>query len=186
MNYTSTATHKDKVLTFVIDSSRTILDDEISLYDENDEVDVKIVDKMVKEFNRISNGLIVDYNYQVIDKRNIHLEILFKHVFNKFGEVQRYVNYNLKYDDKTQILEATIHKKDVGLNNVRNCQEFPFSKIQITNTKIDTMNKTVVTATANNDISSYKNHKMIIDFAKRLIYDNYVNIDNYIKLSKRS
>ena len=185
MNYDSTVSHKDNVITFVINSNKTILDDEISLYNDDDEINLGVVNNLVTEFNRISNGLILDYNYTVIDKQNINLEILFKHVFNKFGEVQRYINYSIVFDKDTKTLEISLKKKNIGLKNINKCQQFPFSRIQITNTKINNLNKTVITAYADNDIYTYKNHKMIIDFVRRSIYDNYLNIDNYIQISKR-
>ena len=184
-NYNCSSTQSDTTVTFTIDSNKTILDDEISMYNENDEVDVVIVDKLVKEFNRVSNGLIQDYNYQVIDKKNIHIEILFKHVFSKFGEIQRYINYKLTYNEQAKSLEIVLNNGNIGLSNIRNCQQFPFDKLQLSNTKMaDGMNKTIIVAYSNAPISTYKNYKMIVDYAKRLIYDNYVNIENYVAITK--
>lgn len=184
-NYTCNVSNEEKKITFTILSTKTILDDEISMYDSNDEVNVKIVDKMVEEFNRLSNGLIAEYNYRVIDKKNINLEILFKHVFNKFGETRRYVNYILTYDKESNSVTANLNNGNIGLKNIQNCQHFPFDKIDIKNTKQeDGVNKTIIVAYSNNPIQGYKNYKMIIDFTKRVIYDNFLNIDNYIKISK--
>lgn len=183
--YNCGVSNGDSQIVFTIDSNRTILDDELSLYNSKDEINVKIVNDLVKEFNRISNGLILDYDYRMIDKYNICLEILFKQVFSKFGEVQRYVNYKITYDEKTKSLSIVVNKGNIGLNNIRNCQQFPFERIHIINTKTsENMNQTVITAHSSSPISTYKNYKMIIDFTKRLIYDNYTNIDNYIKISK--
>ncbi len=185
-NYNASVSKTDKVITFTIVSDKTILDDEISMYNDKDEVDPQLIDKLVKEFNRISNGLVLDYNYKVLNgKKGVELEVLFKHVFNKFGETQKYVVYLITYDEKNKIIEAKAQTRDIGLN-VRNCQLFPFNKIVMTNTKNNDSNTTVINAYSTNDISIYKNYNMIIDFTKRLIQDNYKNIDNYIKITKQT
>lgn len=184
--YNASVSKADKVITFTIVSDKTILDDEISMYNEKDEVDPQIIDKLVKEFNRISNGLILDYNYKVLNgKKGAELEILFKHVFNKFGETQKYVVYLVTYDEKNKIVELKAQTRDIGLN-VRNCQVFPFNKIHIVNTKEGENNTTVINAYSVNDISTYKNYNMVIDFTKKLIHENYKNIENYVKITKNS
>jgi hypothetical protein len=183
-NYNAIVSKTEKVITFTIESNKTILDDEISMYNDKDEVDPLIIDKLVKEFNRISNGLIVDYNYKVLNnKKGAELEILFKHVFSKFGETQKYVVFFITYDEKNKIVEAKSQTRDIGLN-VRNCQLFPFNRIHITNAKHGDKNTTVINAYSVNDLSIYKNYNMIIDFTKKLIHENYKNIENYVKITK--
>lgn len=185
-NYNASVSKTEDVITFTIVSDKTILDDEISLYNDKDEVDPQIIDNLVKEFNRISNGLILDYNYKVLNnKKGVELEMLFKHVFNKFGETQKYVVYLITYNEKNKIIEAKAQTRDIGLS-VRNCQIFPFNKIVVTNTKQDDKNTTIINAYSTNNISTYKNYNMVIDFTKKLIHENYKNIDNYIKITKQS
>jgi hypothetical protein len=183
-NYDANVSTSGKTVTITIQSNRTILDDEISLFSENDEVEITIVDKMIKEFNRISNGLIIDYNYEILDKKNITVEIFFKQCFSKFGETQRYVNYKVTYNETNKSIEAVLNKNPIGLKIPTDCDCFPFKDITITNTKVDNVNKTVITALSKKDISSYKNFNMIVDFTKKLIYNNYMNIDNYINITK--
>ena len=184
-NYNAIVSTSDKTVTITIETNRTILDDEISLFNDNDEVEFTIVDKIIKEFNRISNDLIIDYNYEILDKKNITVDILFKPCFSKFGEIQRYVNYKVTYNEITKSIEAVLNKNATGLKIPTNCERFPFKDITITNTKVDNVNKTVITALSKKDISTYKNFNMIIDFTKKLIYNNYLNIDNYINITKK-
>ena len=88
----------EKTIILTVKSNRTILDDELSVYDESrDEVDVLILDKLVEEFNKLANGLILDYNYEILDKKNILLKVLLKPMFSKFGETQRYLTYKINY-----------------------------------------------------------------------------------------
>lgn len=184
-NYNAIVSTSDKTVTITIESNRTILDDEISLFNDNDEVEFTIVDKIIKEFNRISNDLIIDYNYEILDNKNITVELLFKPCFSKFGEIQRYANYKITYNEKNKSLEAFLCKNPISLKIPANCDRFPFKDITITNTKVDNVNKTVITALSKKDISTYKNFNMIIDFTKKLIYNNYLNIDNYINITKK-
>lgn len=184
--YNNSVSVKDKVITFTIKSNKTILDDRII---NNEDIDINIVDKIIKEFNRISNGLIVDYNYQIIDSnkktKTFNVEILFKHVFSKFGESQQYVNYILIYDIKNKLLNITLNEKIKSSINVNNCHPFPFNKIQINTIKIGETDTTTINAYSNNNINTYKNYNMILDFTKKLIYANYLNIDNYINISNK-
>jgi hypothetical protein len=183
--YNASVAKTDKVVTFTIVSDKTILDDEITMFNDKDEIDTLIIDKLVKEFNRISNGMIIDYNYKVLNKNSgIELEILLKHVFNKFGETQKYVTCLVTYDNKNKIVEATIQNKKSGLQNIQNCHPIPFSKITVNNTNNNDVNTTIINAYSNNDLNTYKNYNMIVDFTQKLIAENYKNIDNYVKIAK--
>lgn len=185
MLYNASVSKTERVITFTIVSDKTILDDEITMFNDKDEIDTLIIDKLVKEFNRISNGMILDYTYKVLNKNSgIELEILFKHVFNKFGETQKYITCLVTYDDKNKIVEATMQNKKSELQNIQKCQVLPFSKINIANTNNNDINTTIINAYSNNDINTYKNYNMIIDFTQKLIHENYKNIDNYVKIAK--
>ena len=83
-NFEISVDSNDKIIVLTVKSNRTILDDELSVYDDSrDEVDVLILDKLVQEFNKLANGLILDYNYEILDKKNILLKVLLKPMFSK-------------------------------------------------------------------------------------------------------
>jgi len=175
----------EKTIVLTVKSNKTILDDELSVYDESrDEVDVLILDKLVQEFNKLANGLILDYNYEILDKKNILLKVLLKPMFSKFGEAQRYLTYKINYNDQTQVVVAAKTNQAISLKIPSNCEHVPFPKITMTNKKEGDINTTVITVSADDLISSYKNYDMIMTFTKMLIHKNYQHIDEYIKICK--
>jgi len=175
----------EKTIVLTVKSNRTILDDELSVYDESrDEVDVLILDKLVQEFNKLANGLVLDYNYEILDKKNLLLKVLLKPMFSKFGETQRYLTYKINYNDKSQVVVAAKTSQSISLKIPSSCEHVPFPKITMTNTKEGDVNTTVITVSADDLISSYKNYDMIMTFTKMLIHKNYQHIDEYIKICK--
>ncbi len=175
----------EKTIVLTVKSNKTILDDELSVYDESrDEVDVLILDKLVQEFNKLANGLILDYNYEILDKKNILLKVLLKPMFSKFGEAQRYLTYKINYNDQTQVVVAAKTNQSISLKIPSTCEHVPFPKITMTNTKDGLINTTVITVSADELISSYKNYDMIMTFTKMLIHKNYQHIDEYINICK--
>jgi len=175
----------EKTIVLTIVSNRTILDDELSVYDESrDEVDVLILDKLVQEFNKLANGLILDYNYEILDKQNILLKVLMKPMFSKFGEVQRFVTYKINYNADKQYVTANKTNQPISLKIPSSCLHAPFQKITMTNTKEGDINTTVIHVSADELVSSYKNFDMIMSFTKMLIHKNYQHIDEYIKICK--
>ena len=179
---TNVVTEGNKIILNVV-SNRTILDDKMSIYDKNDEVNVLIVDKLIKEFNRIGNNLIVDYNYEVIDKNTVIIKVLLKHMFSKFGETQKYLVYEISYDNDSQVVTGEKTKKKIDLKIPSSCHRAPFNTITVSNTKTNDKNTTVITVLADQLVSEFANFDMIMSFTKNLIFSNYKNIDNYIKIA---
>ena len=65
--------------------------DETNKIMEKNKVDEKdlspvFIDNYIKKMNKLSDGLIVDYNYEIVNKETIHFIALVKHIFRKFGE----------------------------------------------------------------------------------------------------
>ena len=183
--YNASVSNTDKDIIFTIVSDKTILDDELLTCNANTNIDVLLVDNLIKEFNILSNGLVIEYNYKLLNnQKSAEIELLFKHVFNKFGETQKYVTFLVTYDEKNKTIEAVAVEKKSGLTNIHNCQRFPFNRIHITNTMENNLNKTTIKVHSNNSISTYKNYNMILAFTKKLVYDNYKHIEKYIKICK--
>ena len=183
----------DNTIIMTIQSNKTILDDKLTVFSlDNDEIDFKIVDNLVAEFNRVSNKLVSDYNYELVNKKCLVMKVVMKHMFKKFGEAQRWVNYAITCEkrnpnnemDKTIVCMNNNNKQyKITLNTPIQSIQAPFNRIEITNTKIvDDVNTTVIRITTNDPVSSYKNFDMIITFTKLLIHNNYKNIENYVNI----
>jgi len=179
----------DKTIVLTINSNETILDDKFTIFSNKTEkhedaiVNIKLIDNLVKEFNKLSKQLIVDYNYEIIDKKYIIMKVLLKHTFNKFGEKQRYINYKITYDKNTNTITCVKNSKHpISLNIPQKCEDIPFSSIIITNNKVDDMNTTIITVVSEVDVKEFENFDMILTFTKSLLHSNYNNIDNYLAI----
>ena len=179
----------DKTIVLTINSNETILDDKFAIFSnktENDDagvVNINLIDNLVKEFNKLSKQLVVDYNYEIIDKKYIVMKVLLKHIFNKFGEKQRYINYKITYDKNTNTITCVKNTKHhIGLDIPQKCEDVPFNSITITNNKVDDMNTTIITVDSDVDIKKFENFDMILTFTKTLLHSNYNNIDNYLEI----
>jgi hypothetical protein len=174
------------VLTLTIRSSRTILEDELSNVKKDDEIDCSAVDKVIKEFNKSSNDLIVDYNFESINKNTIIICVLLKQAFKKFGEVQRYVNYKVTFDEKNKTTTFVLNKGEPIVTIPSGCKHAPFNKVVMTNTKADNINVSVIDVTFDDDISTYKNYNMILDYTTGMLRKIYSSVNKYISVAKNA
>ena len=79
--------------------------------------------------------------------------------------------------------DSQVGQKKIDLKIPSSCHRAPFNKITVTNTKTNDVNTTVITVLADQLISEFANFDMIMSFTKNLIFSNYKNIDNYIKIA---
>ena len=179
----------NKTIVLNINSNETILDDKFTIFSNKTEkdddaiVNIKLIDNLVKEFNKLSKQLIVDYNYEIIDKKFIIMKVLLKHTFNKFGEKQRYINYKITHDKNTNTITCVKNSKHpISFNIPQKCEDIPFSSITITNNKVDDMNTTIITVVSEVEVKDFENFDMILTFTKLLLHSNYNNIDNYLAI----
>ena len=179
----------DKTIVLTINSNETILDDKFTIFSNKTEkdddaiVNIKLIDNLVKEFNKLSKQLIVDYNYEIVDKKFIIMKVLLKHTFNKFGEKQRYINYKITHNKNTNTITCVKNSKHpISLNIPQKCEDMPFSSITITNNKVDDMNTTIITVVSEVEVKEFENFDMILTFTKALLHSNYNNIDNYLAI----
>lgn len=181
------STNKNKIEITIL-SNETILDEKLSMFsvdETSQEIDFQIVDKFVKEFNRVSQSAIENYNFELTNKKTLNVCILLKHFFKKFDEKQIYLPYKVSYNeiDKSCLLIRTTKKIDVKCPSSSIAS--PFSEILLKNEKTDNeLNKTTISLTSDYDIESFKNYDLIMTFTKKMLLANYNNLNNYISLSK--
>lgn len=166
------------VVTVIIDGDAKLFDNEKC---KNDEINVSLIDKMVKEINALTNGLILDYNYEIIDEHNIVCIVLFKHYFSKFGEIQRYAKFKITHSDNGMSASLTNH--DIKLKIPNGCEHIPFNKLELTNTGV---NKTTIELTSNHPIATYKNYNMFVDLSTKILNKCYSNVDRILTVYNKS
>lgn len=180
----------DNIITITIVSNETILDEKITVFslqnteEQNVDIDFQVVDKFVKEFNRVSQNAIVDYNFELKDKKSVSVCVLLKQFFSKFGEKQRYLCYKATYNEEEKSVTLTRTKQKLDVKCPSSSESSPFNQIVLKNDKTpDGLNKTTVVVTADTIIDDYTNFDLIMTFTKKMLYENYNNLENYIKLS---
>ena len=128
------------------------------------------INNYIDKFNTVSENLIIDYNYEIIDKKTIHVIILMKHIFSKLQETQKYFKAVINISDN----EITITRNDkikLQLSNKLSSKIEPLyiNYIKITNAIDNTNNVTTVNFITDDDISNYKNFDLLFIFVKKLL-----------------
>ena len=156
--------------------------DETTKIIEKNKVDEKdispvFIDKYIKKMNKLSDGLIVDYNYEIINKDTIHFIALVKHIFRKFGETQKYIKATITiHEDCIEITRNDKIKLSLSSKISSEVEPFFVPYIKITNAVENTVNKTHIVFKTDEDISTYKNIDMFMIFIKNVINKIYTDL----------
>jgi hypothetical protein len=75
-----------------------------------------VVDEFVEQFNADNEGIIKEYNYEIVNDVEFNAVVLFKHMFRNFKETQKYTMVNVKRNnDSIKITYDKRIKLDLGI-----------------------------------------------------------------------
>ena len=134
------------------------------------------IKKYINKFNKLSNDLILDYNYELINPDNINIIILFKHMFSKMNESQKY--FKAKILINKDFIE--IHKDNkikLNCNIPKTAEELFINYIRIENKICDNKNLTTINFHTDDNIENYKNFDLLSVYIKKTINQFMKNID---------
>lgn len=132
--------------------------------------------KFINKFNKLSNNLILDYNYELINPENINIVILFKHMFSKMNESQKY--FKAKVLINNDFIE--IHKDNkikLNCNIPKTTEELFINYIRIENKVCDNKNLTTINFHTDDNIENYKNFDLLSVYIKKIINQLMKNND---------
>ena len=136
------------------------------------------IKKYITKFNKVSNNLILDYNYEIINPENIHVVILFKHILSKMNEPQKYLRAKVTIDKESEIIH--IHKDNkikLNLSIPKTAEELFINYIKIENKVCDNKNVTTVNFHTDDNIENYKNFELLSVYLKKIINQIMKSID---------
>jgi len=138
-----------------------------------------IIKQKMKEFNTLSNNLIIDYDYEIIDRSStLNIEIVFKHIFNKLDEEQRFFRGTCSLNDNSiEIIRNDNIKLSCKIPS--NAKDIYINYIKITNEVKNDNSLTVVNFVTDDDVKNYKNFELLFVFIKKIL--NKVYCSNIIK-----
>ena len=144
-----------------------------------EEVSPSFINDAVNQFNKLSGDLILDYNYEIIDKEHIHFVILFKQILSKLGETQKYVKCMITLSDN----KVTIIKNDkikLSLKIPKTAEPIFINNVVITNNvnENESNNNTTIHFTTDKDKSEYKNFDLMFIFINKVLNKIYTNYNN--------
>jgi hypothetical protein len=85
----------------------------------NTKVSFDVVDKFVKKINILNKDIITNYDYNIINDDEIDICILWKHIFKKFGEKQRFCYFKVYVmRDKEKLLFREIDSNKYPIKNI--------------------------------------------------------------------
>jgi len=143
------------------------------------ELTPSIIKQRMIEFNTLSNNLIIDYDYELINKSSkLNIEIVFKHIFNKLGEEQQFFRGVCSLNDNSiEIVKNNNIKLSCKIPS--NAKDFYVNYIKMTNEIQNDDNLTVINFDTDDDVNNYKNFEFLFIFIKKII--NKVYCSNIIK-----
>jgi hypothetical protein len=117
MNYSYTTDESKQKHTIRFETSGSAKDKmEKEIKKEQKKNNVLLIDKYVELFNEDHDGLISDYNYEIVSEKDecyeVDVIILFKHMFRNFKETRKYAKLNIKLSPKQVVIEQ---KNDITL-----------------------------------------------------------------------
>ena len=143
------------------------------------EDDPSIIETTVKNINKINDGLVEDYDYEVIDEKNIIVTIVFKHLMKKLGETQKFWHGKVVIGENIATL-TTINKKP-SLKISSKVELIPIVSITITTNLDDPslIKSEIIMNTLENE-TEYKNFNMCMMLIKNSLTKVYSELDLFI------
>jgi hypothetical protein len=91
---------------------------------------LQIVDEFIEQFNADNDGIIKEYNYEIVNDTEFNAVILFKHMFRNFKESQKYTKVNVKRNNES--LRITYDKRiKLDLEIPSKAELLPISSVSI-------------------------------------------------------
>jgi hypothetical protein len=164
---------------FTINTNTKDVENIIKKQKKVEEVSPSFINDAVNKFNKLSSDLIIDYNYEIIDKDHIHFVILFKQILSKLGETQKYVKCMITLSDN----KVTIVKNDkikLSLKIPKTAEPIFINNVEITNNvnETDGINNTTINFTTDKDKSEYKNFDLLFIFINKVLNKIYTNYNS--------
>jgi hypothetical protein len=89
-----------KVHTIKFDASQATKHKLIKQFDKS-KSNLLVVDEFIEQFNADNEGIIKEYNYEIVNDTEFNAVILFKHIFRNFKETQKYAKVNVKRNNNS-------------------------------------------------------------------------------------
>ena len=97
-----------KIHTIKFDASQATKRKLIKQFDKSKN-NLQVVDEFIEQFNADNDGIIKEYNYEIVNDTEFNAVILFKHMFRNFKETQKFAKVNVKRNNET--LRITYDKR---------------------------------------------------------------------------
>jgi hypothetical protein len=131
------------------------------------------VEQKVNEFNDVSKDLILEYHYTRIDKNTLTIQLLFKPLFTKLGESQTYAHFRVRREGDHSFHLERLKDKPSDLNLPAGVEPIPVQTIQVARVDADGVPRIQIKIQLLAQVETYKNHRVIIGFVKKLMQSLY-------------
>ncbi len=132
------------------------------------------VEQKVNEFNDASNDLILEYHYARIDPRTLTIQALFKPLFTKLGESQKYAYFRVFRENDHAFQCEHVAGSPPDLKVPAGVDPVPVRSICVT--RVDggeSAPRIEVRVRLLHDASTYKNINVFVGFVKKLLQSLY-------------
>jgi hypothetical protein len=127
------------------------------------------VDELMSTFNEVSKDLVLEYNYTRVDKRTLTLQALFKPVFTKLGESQKYAHFRVCRESERAFHCESVSDVPLDIRVPDGVQPVPVRTIRVEQIDEDAGSFVVVHITMCDQVASYKNVHTVVGFLKKVL-----------------
>ena len=166
---------KDDVICFQV--NQTTLNGQ-SLFTMPEFIHPHEVEQKVSAFNDVSKDLIVEYHYTRVDKNTLTIQALFKPLFTKLGESQKYAHFRIDRDSDRTFKCERLSEKPQDINVRDGIGPIPVRSVRVSQMDHESVPYLQVEVRLNESASSYKNINVVVGFVKKLMQSVYEHVSS--------
>ena len=140
-------------------------------------IDPKDVEKNVNTFNDLSKDLILEYNYTRVDKRTLTVQTLFKPLFTKLGESQKYAHFSVCREGDRSFRCERIKGIPREINVPVGVDPIPVLWIQVAHKEVEPVPYVEIHVKLLDKVAAYKNVNLVISFVTKLIQSVFDHLE---------
>lgn len=134
------------------------------------------VEEKVNAFNDVSKDLILEHHYARDDKSTLTVQVLFKPLFTKLGESQKYAYFRIVREGDRAFHCERVTGKPLGINVPAGVDPIPVHTIRVTQVDVDSAPYLEVHVRLLADTTAYKNLNVVVGFVKKLSQSLYEHV----------
>lgn len=133
---------------------------------EAEKDNLSIIDKYISDFNKSNGDIITEYNYEVIDEKNVNVAVVFKHLFRALDTSRKYTKCKVSVHSENEVVVTFDTNIDVRLKSQGSCDPVPLVSVRASYQVVGDEIHNIVEFETTDDVNSYKCYSMLLTMAR--------------------